>query len=128
MLPMRNLLLNVTEGALSEVHTILLRMRELAVQSANDTVRDQDRDMLQTEVAQLEAEIQRISDDTTWWNMTLLASRVIQDLESGATFQIGPRDTDVITISIAAIDATQAERLNLQFTYFHASRCSGLYS
>jgi flagellin len=105
--------LNVAEGALTEVHTILLRMRELAVQSANDTVRDQDRDMLQTEVAQLEAEIQRISDDTTWSGMTLLASRLNQDLESGATFQIGPRDTDVITISIAAIDATQAERLNL---------------
>ncbi len=106
-------LLNVTEGALSEVHTILLRMRELAVQSANETVRDQDRDMLQMEVAQLEAEIQRISDDTTWSGMTLLASRLNRDLESGATFQIGPRDTDVITISIAAIDATQTERLAL---------------
>ena len=106
-------LLNVTEGALAEVHTVLLRMRELAVQSSNETVRDQDRDMLQMEVAQLEAEIQRISDDTTWSGMTLLASRVGRDLESGATFQIGPRDTDVITISIAAIDATQPERLNL---------------
>ena len=102
-------LLNVTEGALAEVHTILLRMRELAVQSANDTVRDQDRDMLQTEVAQLEAEIQRISDDTTWSGMTLLAG----GFSTGATFQIGPRDTDVITISIAAIDATTAAQLAL---------------
>ena len=95
-------LLNVTEGALSEVHTILLRMRELAVQSANDTVRDQDRDMLQTEVAQLEAEIQRISDDTTWSGITLLGG----GFTTGATFQIGPRDTDTIQISIGAIDAT----------------------
>ena len=95
-------LLNVTEGALTEVHTILLRMRELAVQSSNDTVRDQDRDMLQTEVAQLEAEIQRISDDTTWSGMTLLAG----GFSTGATFQIGPRDTDTIQISIGAIDAT----------------------
>ena len=97
-------LLNVTEGALSEVHTILLRMRELAVQSANDTVRDQDRDMLQTEVAQLEAEIQRISDDTTWSGITLLAG----GFSTGATFQIGPRDTDTIQISLSAIDATAA--------------------
>ena len=104
-------LLNVTEGALAEVHTILLRMRELAVQSANDTVRDQDRDMLQTEVAQLEAEIQRISDDTTWSGMTLLAGGFSQ--ANAATFQIGPRDTDVITISIAAIDATTAAQLAL---------------
>ena len=95
-------LLNVAEGALEEVHTILLRMRELAVQSSNDTVRDQDRDMLQTEVTQLEAEIQRISDDTTWSGMTLLAG----GFTTGATFQIGPRDTDTIQISIGAIDAT----------------------
>jgi flagellin len=102
-------LLNVTEGALTEVHTILLRMRELAVQSSNDTVRDQDRDMLQMEVAQLEAEIQRISDDTTWSGMTLLAG----GFSTGATFQIGPRDTDTIQISIAAIDATTAAQLAL---------------
>ena len=102
-------LLNVTEGALSEVHTILLRMRELAVQSSNDTVRDQDRDVLQMEVAQLEAEIQRISDDTTWSGMTLLAG----GFTTGATFQIGPRDTDTIQISIEAIDATTATALAL---------------
>ena len=102
-------LLNVAEGALEEVHTILLRMRELAVQSSNDTVRDQDRDMLQTEVDQLEREIQRISDDTTWSGMTLLAG----GFTTGATFQIGPRDTDTIQVSISAIDATLAAGLNL---------------
>ena len=95
-------MLDTADGALGETHNILLRMRELAVQSANDTVRDQDRDMLQTEVAQLEAEIQRISDDTTWSGMTLLAG----GFSTGATFQIGPRDTDTIQISISAIDAT----------------------
>ena len=93
-------LLNVAEGALEEVHTILLRMRELAVQSANDTVRDQDRDMLQTEVTQLESEIQRICDDTTWSGMTLLAGA----FSTGATFQIGPRDGDTIQISLSAIE------------------------
>ena len=93
-------LLNTAEGALEEVHTILLRMRSLAVQSANDTVRDQDRDMLQTEVTQLESEIQRICDDTTWSGMTLLAGA----FSTGATFQIGPRDTDTIQISLSAIE------------------------
>ena len=102
-------LLNTAEGALAEVHTVLLRMRELAVQSSNDTVRDQDRDMLQTEVAQLEAEIQRISDDTTWSGMTLLAG----GFTTGATFQIGPRDTDTIQISLSGIDATLATGLVL---------------
>jgi len=97
-------MLNVAEGALEEVHTILLRMREIAVQSANDTVRDQDRDMLQTEVAQLEAEIQRISDDTTWSGMTLLAG----GFSTGATFQIGPGRFHQMAISLSAIDATTA--------------------
>ena len=102
-------LLNVTEGALTEVHTILLRMRELAVQSSNESLRDQDRDVLQMEVAALESEIQRISDDTTWSGMTLLAG----GFTTGATFQIGPRDTDTIQISIEAIDATTATALAL---------------
>ena len=90
------------EGALQESHTVLLRMRELAVQSSNDTVRDQDRDMLQTEVAQLEAEIQRISDDTTWSGLTLLAG----GFSTGATFQIGPGRFHQMAISLSAIDAT----------------------
>ena len=93
-------LLQVAEGALEEVHTILLRMRELAVQGANETLQDKDRDMLQAEVTALEAEIQRISDDTTWSGMTLLAG----GFTTGATFQIGPRDGDTIQISLSAIE------------------------
>ena len=93
-------MLGVAEGALVEVHSLLLRMRELAVQSASETVSAADRDMLQTEVAQLESEIQRIVDDTTWAGITLLAG----GFTTGATFQIGPRETDVIQISISAIE------------------------
>ena len=93
-------MLAVAEGAMVEVHSLLLRMRELAVQSASETVMATDRDMLQTEVAQLETEIQRIVDDTTWAGITLLAG----GFSTGATFQIGPRETDVIQISISAIE------------------------
>ena len=93
-------MLGVAEGALVEVHSLLLRMRELAVQSANETVTGADRDMLQTEVAQLETEIQRIVDDTTWAGITLLAG----GFTTGATFQIGPRETGTIQISISAIE------------------------
>ena len=95
-------MLATAEGALEEVHTILLRMRELALQSANDTVRDQDRDMLQMEVAQLEGEIQRISDDTTWSGLTLLAGA----FSTGATFQIGSGRNHQVFMSLSAIDAT----------------------
>ena len=93
-------MLGVAEGALEQVHSLLLRMRELAVQSANETVTAADRDMLQTEVAQLETEIQRVVDDTTWAGITLLAG----GFSTGATFQIGPRNSDTIQISISAIE------------------------
>ena len=97
-------MLAVAEGALEQVHALLLRMRELAVQSANETVSSADRNQLQTEVAQLESEIQRVVDDTTWAGITLLAG----GFTTGATFQIGPRNTDTIQISISAIEPLSA--------------------
>ena len=102
-------MLGTAEGALEEVHTILLRMRELAVQSSSETVSGPDRDILQTEVAQLEAEIQRIADDTTWAGMSLLNGA----FTTGATFQIGPRSGDNIQISIGTMDATTTGGLSL---------------
>lgn len=57
-------LLQVGDGALQEVHSILQRMRELTVQGANDTNADIDRDALQMEIDQLKNEINRISTDT----------------------------------------------------------------
>jgi flagellin len=93
-------MLGVAEGALEQVHALLLRMRELAVQSANETVTAADRDMLQTEVAQLETEIQRVVDDTTWAGITLLDG----GYSTGMTFQIGPRMGDTIQISISSIE------------------------
>ncbi|HBI27783.1 MAG TPA: flagellin, partial [Peptococcaceae bacterium] len=57
-------LIQTAEGALNETHSILQRMRELAVQSANDTNNDTDRAELQKEVDQLAQEISRISDTT----------------------------------------------------------------
>ena len=116
-------LLQTAEGALEEVHTILLRMRELAVQSANETLQDKDRDMLQAEVTALEAEIQRISDDTTWSGMTLLAG----GFTTGATFQIGPRDGDTIQISLSAIDAMNPCHSGLKLDRFQRKLSPRLY-
>ena len=59
-------MVDTAEGAMQEVHTILLRMRELAVQSANGTLTDADRDHTDAEFQHLEAEITRISDNTKW--------------------------------------------------------------
>jgi flagellin len=65
-------LLNVAEGALNEVHSILQRMKELAVQSSNDTNTQFDRGEIQKEVGQLKDEIDRISRDTEFNTMKLL--------------------------------------------------------
>ena len=102
-------MLGVAEGALEQVHSLLLRMRELAVQSSSETVSAADRDLLQTEVAQLEGEIQRVANDTTWAGITLMDG----GFTTGATFQIGPRSGDNIQLSIGTIDATTAGGLNL---------------
>lgn len=59
-------LIQTAEGALQEVHAILQRMRELAVQAANDTNADEDRDALQDEVTELATELQRIMENTTF--------------------------------------------------------------
>jgi flagellin len=65
-------LIQTAEGALAETHSILQRMRELSVQSANDTNVDKDREELQAEVKQLKAEIDRIGNTTEFNTKKLL--------------------------------------------------------
>jgi flagellin len=65
-------LIDTAEGAHVEVENILQRMRELAVQSANDTNSTVDRSYLQAEVEQLTSEIDRISSTTSWAGINLL--------------------------------------------------------
>ena len=95
-------MLDTAEGALGEVHAALLRMRELAVQASNSTVTDSDRDSMQAEVTALEAEIQRIGDNTTWGGQSLM------DADFTAKFHIGPDAADNITVKIEAVEATTA--------------------
>ncbi|MFZ4386009.1 MAG: flagellin hook IN motif-containing protein, partial [Chloroflexota bacterium] len=65
-------LLQTAEGALNETHSLLARMRELAVQSANDTLSNNDRAHLQNEVNQLVSEIDRIAASTQYNKIALL--------------------------------------------------------
>src|SRR6187401_70370 len=72
------------EGALSQVHDVLGRMRELAMQSSNGSLSSSDRGYLDTEFGSLKAEIGRIQDSAKFNNQKLVAV-------SGATikFQVG---------------------------------------
>lgn len=65
-------LIQTAEGALNEVHSILARMRELAVQAANETYAEEDKDAMQSEIAQLQDEIDRISETTDFNGRKLL--------------------------------------------------------
>jgi flagellin len=65
-------LIQVAEGSLNEVNAILVRMRELAVQSSSSTVTDQNRESIQAEFSQLTQEIDRIAQATSYNSQTLL--------------------------------------------------------
>ena len=65
-------MIQTSEGALNETHAIIQRMRELAVQSANDTNTDSDREKLQLEGTQLVEELNRIAETTEFNTRTLM--------------------------------------------------------
>ncbi len=65
-------LIQTAEGSLNEVNAVLIRMRELAVQSSSSTISDSNRESIQTEFTQLSSEIDRIAQATTFNNQVLL--------------------------------------------------------
>ncbi|GBU20266.1 flagellin [Fibrobacteres bacterium R8-0-B4] len=114
-------LIQTAEGALAETHSILQRMRELSVQSANDTNTDKDREELQAEVTQLKAEIDRIGN-TTEFNTKKL-------LEGSAT---GVRDEIVGTLRInnnssVVIDANKEKSMSASITEDKSWKFDGAY-
>jgi flagellin len=90
-------LVQTAEGALHEVHSMLQRVRELAVQYKNGTLSPDDRLAIQSEVNQLEAEISRIGDQVQFNGVQLL------DSNSQITFQVGAMDGEVITVSTVSL-------------------------
>ncbi len=94
------------ESALGEVHTLLLRMRELAVQASTDTSTTADRSALNTEISALETEINRIGTSTTWGGTQLLDGTY--SAGKPITFQIGPRSGNTLAFSMGYLQATSA--------------------
>ena len=98
-------LIDTADGALAESHNLLLRMRELAVQSANGTMATSDRAALDAEVGQLVSEVERIAQNTTWAGNNLLEG-------NSFTFQVGTANSSASQITIA-IDDTRAVALTI---------------
>lgn len=82
-------MVQVAEGGLGEVSNILTRMRELAVQSASDTISDTERGFVNKEIQQMKNEMERIAQTTKWGNASLLNGE-----SQGYDFQVNINNDD----------------------------------
>ena len=97
-------MLATAEGASKEIHLLLLRMREIAVQASNGTMDTADRAAIASEFTALEEEINRIGEDTTWAGNQLLDGTF--SVAGDGRFQIGPDSGQTITHRIEDLATT----------------------
>jgi flagellin len=94
-------MIQTAEGALGETHNILQRMRELAVQSANDTNNDTDRSEIQKEINELTSEINRIANTTEFNTKKMLNEEAVSGAAGfSAKFQVGANNGQSMEIKI----------------------------
>jgi flagellin len=97
-------LVQTAEGSLNEVSSVLTRLRELAVQSANGTLQGSDQDSLQSEFSSLIAQVDQISNSTNFNGVQLL-----DGTSTSLTLQIGPgttTGTDTFNVSLSSTLST----------------------
>ena len=94
-------LVQTAEGALNESHSILERMRDLAVQGANDTLTSTDRGSINKELTALHQELTRIAKTTEFNTKNLLNTD-----GNAFTFQIGANEQQTLTVTIGKMDGT----------------------
>jgi flagellin len=99
-------LLQTAEGATTEITNMLQRMRELAVQAANDTYTAGDRSALNAEVAELQNEISRIGNNTEWNGMKLFIAQT-----AGSAGGIGTSGNVRLQVGV---DGTDTDRIAIQ--------------
>src|SRR4051794_36495949 len=93
-------LVQTAEGSLTEVHAMLQRVRELAVQYKNGSLSTADRTAIQSEVNQLASEIERIGSSAQFNGINLLNS------SQTISFQVGAKDGEAITVSTISLGST----------------------
>ena len=95
-------LIQTAEGALSEIHSVLQRMRELTVQASNDTNVSADRKAIAKEVRALTSEINRIATQTQFNTMGLLSGNF-----KNKKLQVGANTNQIISITISSMTAAK---------------------
>jgi flagellin len=103
-------MLQTAEGATQEITNMLQRVRELAVQAANDTYDADDRTAIEEEVSQLEEEITRIATNTKWNGMSVLSSDQTKNLQVGienntdSAIEISLQDMTASGLDVSGLD------------------------
>lgn len=95
-------LLQTADGAAGVLSDMLFRVRELAIQSANDTNSSTDRSAIQTEVASLQSQIGNVLANTEWNGMQVLRGGA--GSSGTVAFHIGPASTDSVSLNISTLD------------------------
>jgi flagellin len=117
-------MVQTAEGALNEVHAMLQRIRELAVEAANSTLSSEDTQSVATEITALRAEIDRIAKSTTFNGQSLLtgALSVNQDGAAANSLVVG---TALNTTTNAAVSAVDVSGAKASTTYTITSQAGG---
>ncbi len=105
-------LVQIGEGALVEVTNMMQRMRELSVQSANDTNTDGDRQSLSLEFKQLKEEINRIGKTVEWNGTKILDGSFGADSSGKFTFQVGANANQTIDLTIKNMTSSDATTID----------------
>jgi len=101
-------LIQTAEGATEQITNMLQRMRELAVQSSNDTNNDRDRSFLDGEFQQLKQEIDRIGQNTQWNGANILDGTGGNGLDGTYAFQVGANTNQTIEIYLPNMQTAPA--------------------
>jgi flagellin len=102
-------MIQTAEGALNEVHSMLQRMRELAVQAANDTLTTEDRRAIYAELDNLRNEVNAIAQRTTFNGKSLLTGSLVTQLDTAvSTVNVGFVVHAGSNTSVSSLDVSQA--------------------
>lgn len=96
-------LLQTADGATQEITQMMVRMRELAIQSANDTNGEQERNALQLEFSELQTQVSDTISNTSWNGMKLLDGGVGSG--GNVNFQVGSLTADSIALPLATLNS-----------------------
>ena len=104
-------LVQTAEGALNETHSILERMRDLAVQGGNSTLTADDKGAINKELKALHEELTRIADTTEFNGQELFAGKTVKPQQgkvasNSFTFQIGANSGQTLTVTIGQMDGS----------------------